>query len=47
METCKEIEQLNLRDFLRVYLFVNARYTTLKQENPANIASALYAILKQ
>lgn len=39
-----DIDKLNLRDFLRIYLKVTHKFQLLKQQNPANIHSAMYAV---
>ncbi|KAJ3083991.1 hypothetical protein HK102_000806 [Quaeritorhiza haematococci] len=40
----EDLERLNLRDFIRVYLHVNEVFTALKHKNPANVHSAMYAV---
>jgi hypothetical protein len=44
MDVCKDIEKLGLRDFIRVYLFVNERFAQVKKENANNVYSAMYAV---
>ena len=39
-----DIDNLNLRDFIRIYLKINQKFQLLKQQNPANIHSAMYAV---
>lgn len=42
--TIKNIDNLNLRDFIRIYLHVNEVFKQRKDENAKNIHSAMYAV---
>jgi hypothetical protein len=44
MNVIEDIEKLNMRDFLRVYIYVNQHYQELKSQNARNVASAMYAV---
>jgi hypothetical protein len=44
MDVIEDIEKLNMRDFLRVYIYVNQHYQELKSQNARNVASAMYAV---
>jgi hypothetical protein len=43
-ELVDEIDELNLRNFIRVYIFVNELFLKLKKKNPQSISSTIYAV---
>jgi hypothetical protein len=38
------IDELNLRNFIRVYIFMNELFLKLKNNNPKSITSTIYAV---
>jgi len=43
-EVIECLENLNLREFIRVYLHVNEKFKEIKDANPRNMSSAMFAV---